>query len=327
MKIALLVSMTAACLLATSSQAQDSASLSLKGKNTRPVEVGTVNWDRDLDAAYTSSRSSGKPVLVLFQEVPGCAGCQKFGREVLSQPLLVEAIEDLFEPVVVYNNKGGKDAQILAQFKEPAWNYQVIRFLNANGQDIVPRKDKIWSTAGVATRMIEALKAADRPVPKYLTTLAPITDSDNRAFAAFSMHCFWTGEYQLGKINGVVGTEAGWLKGREVTLVQFDKSKLSLENLAREAAKVKCADSVFTRDGKSIAGLPGGKLDKSYRVADSKDQKRQIKNWNAIKNVPALSLMQLTKINALAPDNMAAATAWLSPRQQKQLAMPANARR
>ena len=35
------------------------------------VEVGTVKWGRDLDAALASSKESGKPVFVLFQEVPG----------------------------------------------------------------------------------------------------------------------------------------------------------------------------------------------------------------------------------------------------------------
>ncbi len=36
-----------------------------------PVEVGDVRWGRDFDAALGKSAASGKPVLVLFQEVPG----------------------------------------------------------------------------------------------------------------------------------------------------------------------------------------------------------------------------------------------------------------
>ena len=36
-----------------------------------PVEVGNVDWGRDFDAALKMSAESGKPVLVLFQEVPG----------------------------------------------------------------------------------------------------------------------------------------------------------------------------------------------------------------------------------------------------------------
>lgn len=35
------------------------------------IEIGDVAWGRDLDAALAASRDTGKPVLVLFQEVPG----------------------------------------------------------------------------------------------------------------------------------------------------------------------------------------------------------------------------------------------------------------
>lgn len=36
-----------------------------------PVELGKVKWGRDLAAAKTTSSRTGKPILVLFQEVPG----------------------------------------------------------------------------------------------------------------------------------------------------------------------------------------------------------------------------------------------------------------
>ena len=138
-----------------------------------PIEVGDVQWGRDLDAALEDSAKTGKPVLVLFQEIPGCSGVQKFGREVLTNPSLVEAIENEFFPVLVYNNRnGGLDEKLLKRFQEPAWNYQVIRFINAEGRDIIPRKDRIWTINGVASRMIEALTAADRSVPDYLKDLA-----------------------------------------------------------------------------------------------------------------------------------------------------------
>ena len=140
-----------------------------------PIEVGDVRWGRDLDAALENSAKSGKPVLVLFQEVPGCSGVQQFGREVLTNPSLVKAMENEFFPVLVYNNhKGGMDEKLLKRFNEPAWNYQVIRFLNADGSDIIPRKDRIWTTSGVASRMIEALKASNRSIPEYLEALTKI---------------------------------------------------------------------------------------------------------------------------------------------------------
>ena len=214
-----------------------------------PIEIGLVHWGRDLDAALEQSGSSGKPVLVLFQEVPGCAGCRKFGREVLSHPLVVEAIEEEFIPVVVYNNRStGNDAQWLARFNEPAWNYQVIRFLDKNARDLVPRKDGVWSVGGVVSRMIDALQASGRPVPKYLRTVAAVNDRSETSEAAFAMSCFWTGEYRLGGIEGVITTEAGWLDGREVTRVRFDKSQLSLDSLAHQGCPSEmCQEDLYPR--------------------------------------------------------------------------------
>ena len=156
-------------------------------------EVGKVAWERDFSKALTASKKSEKPVLVLFQEVPGCAGCRQFGQTVLSHPQMVEAIETLFEPVVVYNNQPGKDAEILKQYQEPAWNYQVIRFLDSDGTDIILRKDKIWTVPLLAARMIQALEKQKREVPKYLRALAGNSAVTNPGKAAFAMFCFWTG--------------------------------------------------------------------------------------------------------------------------------------
>ena len=145
-----------------------------------PVEVGDVAWMRDYDEALALSRHTGKPILLLFQEVPGCLGCRTFGQRVLSDSLIVRAIETAFIPVLVFNNRSsGPDAELLARFNEPSWNYQVIRFLDSNENDIIPRKDKIWDRAGVAKRMVRALETVHRPVPPYLREIAEISGADN----------------------------------------------------------------------------------------------------------------------------------------------------
>ena len=137
-----------------------------------PIEVGSVNWGRDLDQALKTSGETGRPVFVLFQEVPGCSGCQEFGRTVLTNPQIVEAVENEFLPVLVYNNRSGEDRRLLDRFGEPAWNFQVVRFLNAEGHDIIPRKDRVWTVGDLAARMVETLKVSNRPVPEYLRALA-----------------------------------------------------------------------------------------------------------------------------------------------------------
>jgi hypothetical protein len=138
-----------------------------------PVEAGDVRWGRDFDAALQKSAETDKPVFLLFQEIPGCSGVRRFGREVLTNPVLVRAIEGEFIPVLIYNNRSsGMDRKILERYGEPAWNYQVIRFLDADGRDVIPRKDRVWTTGGVAKRMVSALAAVNRPVPDYLAGLA-----------------------------------------------------------------------------------------------------------------------------------------------------------
>ena len=286
----------------------------------QPVEVGEVGWGRDLDVALAASKASQKPVLVLFQEVPGCAGCQEFGSDVLSHPLVVEAIEDEFEPVLVHNNKsGGKDEELLERFKEPAWNYQVIRFLDSGGEDLIERKDRIWALGAVAGRMVEALEAGGRKVPSYLQGL---TSQAETATAAFAMHCFWTGEYELGKIDGVISTEAGWLEGKEVTLVCYQPSKIDLPALVRRAAAVNCARKVFVdsvTERRRLDGLEGlelevGEIGKGYRVAKPSDQSKQIQGL-ALEEIPGLTELQRTKLNSLLRGERAQALRWLSPRQ------------
>jgi len=83
--------------------------------------------------------------------------------------------------------------------------------------------------------MIEALAASGREVPPYLEGLAP---QEEIATAAFAMPCFWTGEYELEKIDLVVSTEAGWQEGHEVTLVRFLPATVDLPTLAKLAAAV-----------------------------------------------------------------------------------------
>ena len=84
---------------------------------------------------------------------------------------MVEAIEDSFIPVVIYNNKS-EDAAKLKAFNEPSWNNPVVRFLNKDGKDVIPRKGGVYSISGIAARMIATLEAANRDVPEFLKTVS-----------------------------------------------------------------------------------------------------------------------------------------------------------
>jgi len=252
----------------------------------QPTEIGTVTWEREYPRALTLAEESGKPVFLLFQEVPGCAGCRAFGREVLSRPELVSLIESHFVPLVVYNNRGGGHERIRKRYREPAWNYQVVRFVDAKGKDLIPRKDKVWTTSALAGRMIRALEAADRPVPGELHTLAGHAPPGETATAAFAQSCFWTGERKLGALEGVLETEAGFIRYREVTRVVYDPAVITYENLRKQAERMRCASQSYPR------------LPEEYRPAPARDQKKQIQGTPFAQLT--LTPRQATKVNAYA---------------------------
>jgi len=202
-------------------------------------ELGTVHWSRDFAAALARAGKEQKPVFLLFQEIPGCATCTGFGKDVLSSPLLVAAIEASFVPVVVRNNVDGREKEILQRYEEPAWNNPVVRFVDAQGQDLLPRKDGVWDAHGIASRMVQALEKQQRPVPGFLT-IARNESDPKTAKAVFSMHCFWEGEAVLGALPGVVSTRAAFVGEAEVVEVTFLPAVVSLSKLTEHAQQKSC---------------------------------------------------------------------------------------
>jgi hypothetical protein len=65
----------------------------LKGAKDAPVELGEVEWIRNFDEATTKAKKLNKPLLVLFQEVPGCSTSSGYGKNVLSRPLLLKPLK------------------------------------------------------------------------------------------------------------------------------------------------------------------------------------------------------------------------------------------
>ena len=158
----------------------------------------------------------------------------------LAQPLIVETLEDQFVPIAVYNNVGGEDKKLLQRFKEPAWNFQVMRFMNSDLQDVLPRKDRVWTVNATAQRLAKALEKSGKEVPAYLeNVLIPETNLETKR-VAFAMYCFWTGEAKLGSLDGVIATEAGFYDGREVVVVNYDPKTIQLTTLVGEAEKFDC---------------------------------------------------------------------------------------
>ncbi len=266
-------------------------------------ELGKVRWYRDYNTALSLAKKQGKSVLILFQEVPGCATCRNYGNNVLTHPLMVEAIENEFIPLAIYNNKGGKDKETLALYKEPSWNNPVVRIVNANGKNIVNRIAGNYSATALYKAMELALIKEKKRLPEYLkilgTELTSVKDRNIKE-TYFKMYCFWTGEKHLGALNGVLSTEAGFMAGHEVVKVKYDASIIDKNTITT---------SVKKRDFTPIAD--NGK----YRTATNDIQ--YYLQHTYYKFLP-LTTLQKTKINS-ALGNRTSAEKYLSPKQLKWL--------
>jgi len=293
------------------------------GKQT-PIEFGKVKWHFDYDEAVALSKKTGKPILLLFQEVPGCATCQLFGCGPLSHPLLVDASKE-FIPVAIRNNVEGKDREILTRFQERAWNNPVVRFADADGIDLIPRKAGVYATGELLQRMVATLKEANRPVPKYLELAAFEYAPVEREWATFGVHCYWVGEQKLGKLSGVLATRIGMLHKAEVVDVQFDPTVISYTDLLAKAQELRCAHTVFARTDEQQKTASEHSKNKVVRTDDPTDtsttQQYHLAHRKSYFYLP-LTALQATKVNAALADRKDP-DRWLSPTQldmKKQIA-------
>jgi len=276
-----------------------------------PIELGKVNWERDYDKAIMQAQSSEKPVFILFQEVPGCATCRNYGKNVLSHPLIVEAIQNEFVPLAIYNNKRGDDAKILSKFGEPSWNNPVVRIIDADENQLSNRVAGNYSQLGVVDAVIGSLVKYGKEVPTYIRLLREeLASTQNQSEFALSMYCFWSGERELGGIKGVVSTEAGFMDGREVVKVVYDESQTNVNDIYKQARKAKCADNVYLPEGTSKKVFKDAKTYSKYR----KDPETKYYLYNSdLKYVPMLPIQELKVNQALATRQDP--TEYLSPNQ------------
>jgi len=261
-----------------------------------PVELGDVHWLRSMDEAQMRSKAENKPILILFQEIPGCITCRTYGSEVLTHPLIVESIETYFIPLAIYNNKQGADAEILRRFNEPAWNNPVVRIVNSTGQDLATRLNGNYSAHGLSAMMTNVLIKNHGKAPAYLQLLADelVAKQRGTATATYTMYCFWSGEALFGAVNGVVSTSAGFQEGKEAVKVEYDPvvvSKSQLDKIAQQSTCKAVSGGSFRPDSTP-----------KYYLTNSK-----------YKNIPMTEIQKCRVNSALAEGQNA--DAFLSPLQ------------
>lgn len=90
----------------------------------------------------------------------------------LSNTVIVDAIEQNFIPLAIYNNKGGKDRTVLKRYGEPRWNNPVVRIIDAEGENLIRRIAGDYSKSRVAQEMLGVLEKQKKVVSSDLRNLA-----------------------------------------------------------------------------------------------------------------------------------------------------------
>ena len=230
---------------------------------------------------------------------------------------MVAAAGAEFVPVAVYNNVPGPDAAVLKRFREPAWNNPVVRFLDADGADWIPRKDGEYTVGFLLSRMVAALEAAKRPVPPYLKLAAAEAAPRKPETAAFAMYCYWEGEAKLGALDGVTGTRIGELLGAETVEVTFDAAVIDYETLVTKALELDCAHRVFARTDAQLKIAKALAGNRAVRTDDALDARTQQQYHLA--HYPQYHVLPLTAAQATRANALIASRKWpdevLSPKQ------------
>ncbi len=220
----------------------------------QPIELGKVKWNRNYEESIKKAAKFNIPILILFQEVPGCSTCSNYGRHVLSHPLIVDLIQTQFIPVAIYNNKGGDDAKVLKRYNEPSWNNPVVRIVTHDEKDLVPRVNGNYTPIALVQAIKAVLLKQKKVIPEYLYLLEDelVSESMQTEETTYSMYCFWSGEKLFGRLNGVVKTRAGWANGKEVVKVTYCPDLISKKQLDKVAQQNSCsperANSKFRDD-------------------------------------------------------------------------------
>lgn len=284
----------------------------------QPEELGDVTWHRDYQKALNLSEQEQKPVLILFQEVPGCSTCRNYGNQVLSHPLIVEAIETLFVPLAIYNNKGGNDAKVLKKYGEPSWNNPVVRIVNDKEYELVPRLGNNYSAAGLVQNMLQALDYSNQLAPAYLELLGKelAAKAKGTETATVAMSCYWSGEGKLGAVDGIVATQAGFMGGREVVNIEYNPADLSYTELLETAQKNQCTNHVYTTDSEqqkiAASTLSPSKVSQKKQFRLAHDPKYYLSRTH-YQYVP-MTPLQATRANTLVGQRRSPAVI-LSPQQ------------
>ncbi len=189
-----------------------------------PADHAAICWSHNVSQARHLSRESGKPIFWIDE-----VSARALLRGPLAHPIVVDAANDLFTPLI--NCDGAPNAV-------------AVGFTDGDGRSLSNNLTGDVAAPQLLARMIAALKAAHRDVPAYLQLVADEYNPASPQTATFAVGCYWEGERQIGKLNGILATRTGTIGGDEVVQVRYDATRVDYASVLHQVGAMQCFRSI-----------------------------------------------------------------------------------
>ena len=227
-------------------------------KNQYFDELGYMHFDcGTLGEAQPLAIASGKPMLAIEVRIPGDTDV---GRDIFCHPLIVEACQSLFVPVVriiedkqdesprQYNIRSGPTFVQRAPSGKPCRTK--VAFLDPHSGEFLatPLYGDMLTPVGMVSSMAHVLAnwSSCFGVPKYLSLLCEEEmgkiDGVNKQrprpkdyVAFFALEDSAKGEVEFAGLDGVFATRVVFISGRRAVEVSYDSCKMAHCSLIRHA--------------------------------------------------------------------------------------------
>jgi hypothetical protein len=296
-------------------------------------ELGAVRYETSsVEEAKKIAQERNMPIFCIQAEVPGDI---ESGKDVLSHPLIVEALESMFVCAAPKIPRKEFEDRYKPSAGRKAW-YTTINFLDANGEELVPAIGGDTLVVPVIVDcIVRVLTQCKRPIPRYVSLLqeeqcgkSTIGCSGrakrNCRCIVFGIHDYDRTEVEFAKIDGVLATICGTYIGNRVIRIVYNPKVLSFTTILHYSTERHLADTIYyqTQDEKVAAQMETSRLVEKPAIVKMEhlfkivvhDMKSALRR-SLLGKVP-LTDLQATRINLLIHQGQFhEATRLLSPRQ------------
>ncbi len=228
--------------------------------------LGRVRWLSDYNTALLKMAEENKPMLVYILGNTGNDVLSVRRNEILSHPLIVEAIESNFIPVAVSPAVAAEHS--ILSLPGDTKTGTAMSIVGTDGHPKSKNSDDAAWMKHLTGIMLDALQQEGMAAPVYLKLVnEEFNAAEKRESAVITLHCFWSGEVELGIEHGIVYTEPGYIGDKEALYLEFNGSAISYEDILKSSLDLNLINEAFPMNEQQSTAAHGIMPDK--KVVDT----------------------------------------------------------